>query len=70
MGFIHIMNFILKQLNMIIPKNLPLTGIREQSTELFVADNIKVEKLRFCKPFENAKKYTNIMTEIHFKTLS
>ena len=66
---IHIINFILKHLEIIIPLNLLLARIREQAPDFFVIANFWVEELRFWQPFKKAKKYFNIMSWIHFKIL-
>ena len=68
-SFIHIMNFILEQLESIITHNLILAIIREQASDLFVVDYFRVDELRFWKSSEKAKKCSDIMSQIHFKIL-
>ena len=68
-SFIYIMNFILEQLESIIPYNLLLSIIREQASNFFVFVNCLVEEMRFWKPFEKANKCSNIMSRIHFNIL-
>ena len=45
--FIHIMNFILEQIKIIVPNNLLLEIIIEQSADLLVVANLQVEELHF-----------------------
>ena len=68
-SFIHVVNFILEHLESIILYNLILTITREQADNLFVVAGCGVEELRFWKPFEKAKKCSEIMSRIHFEIL-
>ena len=43
--------------------------IRYQESKFFVIVNLCVEELRFWKPFEKAKKGTNIVSQINFQIL-
>ena len=63
------MNFILKQLEIIIPYSMLLTRIREQASDFFAVDDFWVEELHFLKPSKKAKKCSNIKSQIHFKIL-
>ena len=59
------MNFIFEQLEIIIPYNLLLVIIIEETDNLFVVDDCWVEELRFWKPFNKAKKCSRIMSQVH-----
>ena len=54
-SFVHIINFILKQLKIIIPYNLLLAIIIEQSDNLFVVAYFGVEELRLLISFDKKK---------------
>ena len=69
LSFIHIMNFSLKHIESIIPWNLILAKIIEQSADLFVAADFRVEELRFWTPFDKVNKCSDIITRIHLKIL-
>ena len=66
-SFIHIINLILKKLKITIPQNMLLVQIREQAFDFFVVADLRVEELRFWKPFKKANKCSDIVSRIYFK---
>ena len=65
-SFIHVLNFIIKQLKRIIPYNMLLLQIMEQASDLFLDADLCVEDMRFLQLCNKAKKCSDIMSRFHF----